>query len=210
MSEVSENEQSKSCLRRNPPLGSPCLAWPTVTCAAKRRRTRERAGGSNPEMCILREPTHLTLCGRPRRATAWVVSSRSLRGPRLRHAANCLMHGSREISAEPRPPGRQSREGNRSYAVMINAEKSDEAIVPRKSPIPWVTPGEGDGGKGRGQGESHTLKHSPDSEPGCCAPKRVWVGVTAAPRSDRSHSASPRWEPGAGNPLAGFCPGGGP
>jgi hypothetical protein len=25
-----------------------------------------------------------------------------------------------------------------------------------------------------------------------------------------SHSVDPKWEPGAGNPLAGFCPGGGP
>src|SRR5689334_4100086 len=28
--------------------------------------------------------------------------------------------------------------------------------------------------------------------------------------STASQSVDPRWEPGAGNPLAGFCPGGGP
>nr|AYM54369.1 hypothetical protein [Sorangium cellulosum] len=45
---------------------------------------------------------------------------------------------------------------------------------------------------------------------------RAAVPPPAAPHppslavSTASQSADPRWEPGAGNPLAGFCPGGGP
>jgi hypothetical protein len=65
-----------------------------------------------------------------------------------------------------------------------------------------------DGGKDRGCGETRRRKRVLDTERAKARPRntvsRSAFGVSRGPAVDL------RWEPGAGNPPAGFCPGGRP
>ncbi len=136
--------------------------------------------------------------------------------------------------------GRQSRESDKRHAVTVAFEKSDEAVVPGKSAKMRVTPFESTEGRAEAKGSSvarnarstqselravtHTQRirqgtaRTPvpcSMRPSRChhraAPSWTDAAVRAATGSRQPPYASdPRWEPGAGNPLAGFCPGGGP
>jgi hypothetical protein len=136
--------------------------------------------------------------------------------------------------------GRQSREGDKRHAVTVAFEKSDEAIVPEKSTKMWVTPFESMEGRAEAKGSSAARNaRSTQSEPRAATQtQRIRQGAPRTPvscsmRPSRCHhrtapswtdaavragpgslpfpyASDPRWEPGAGNPLAGFCPGGGP
>ena len=62
------------------------------------------------------------------------------------------------------------------------------------------------GGKDLGQGKIHCTKRVLDTERGRRDHETQWMGK----RGLGLVSRDPRWEPGAGNPPAGICPGGGP
>ena len=117
-------------------------------------------------------------------------------------------------------------------------EKSDEAIVPTKSVKMWVTPFEPMEERAEAKGSS-AVRNAHPTPSGPVAPTqmqrirqralrtssgarayiqsntppiRAWMdAVFGHPLTkDRFlYASDPRWEPGAGNPLAGFCPGGG-
>jgi len=103
--------------------------------------------------------------------------------------------------------GRQPRKGNCRNPRTKASEESDAVVVPEKSSNAQVTLAETmeerAAAKGMLADETRTGRRAGD-----CAPTNIsWLGQRA--QSTR-YAAYPRWEPGAGNPLAGICPGGGP
>jgi hypothetical protein len=134
--------------------------------------------------------------------------------------------------------GRQSRESDERHAVTVALEKSDEAIVPEKSAKMRVTPFESMEGRAEAKGSS-AARNAPSTQSEtsaatgmqrvrqgapCVAGRQLDAVIQAfytiargwllqfewrPTRRSASYASDPRWEPGAGNPLAGFCPGGG-
>ena len=133
---------------------------------------------------------------------------------------------------------RHGREG-RSRKPQQSFEVSDAPIVPtcEKSANAEVTPAESMEGRGAAKGSS-VARDAPSTQGETSADTKMQrtrqgvpcvVGRRSMQTSKRVHRRSgwlrqlerrsirrstpyaldPRWEPGAGNPLAGFCPGGG-
>ena len=118
--------------------------------------------------------------------------------------------GSWEISKVPRRPQEGRQPWERDEAVRhggslreVGRGHSTEEVGEDAGNARRV-----DGGKGRGHGETRHRKRALDAVRGNARPR------TMASRSSfgagRGSIVAPRWEPGAGNPLAGFCPGGRP
>ena len=134
--------------------------------------------------------------------------------------------------------GRQLRESDERHAATMTFEKSDEAIVPTKSVKMRVTPFEPMEERAEAKGSSAVRNAPPTpSGPGTptqmqrirqralrtssgapayiqsnTPPIRAWMDADFRHQvtTDRFlYASDPRWEPGAGNLLAGFCPGGG-
>ena len=189
------------------PPGSPFLAQRGATHEAKRRRTSERAGRQSPENLLAGRADVVLLCGRPRAGSKergrgspplpgveefgtftpgfCAGTGRSRRGPagqRVRRAS----------------PGRETtiwckrREVRRGRST---GEVGEDVGNARRV----------DGGKGRGRGKLCCIRRTIDT-----ARARYVAMQQIGHRRTTSFSADPRWEPGAGNPLAGICPGGGP
>ena len=147
--------------------------------------------------------------------------------------------GDLEGASPPVVGGRQSRESDKRHAVTVAFEKSDEAIVPEKSAKMRVTTFESMEGRAEAEGSSaarnarstqselraptqtQRIRQGAPRTPVSCsmrpsrchhrsAPSWTDAAVRAGAGSRPSlYASDPRWEPGAGNPLAGFCPGGG-
>ena len=117
--------------------------------------------------------------------------------------------------------GRQPGEGHKPQSLGASVEESDAVVVPEKLANSRVTPEESveerTAAKGkaaprnasRAQDRDDALTHlerlgERGKQKGSCTPTRWSASVRA------SLAVDPRWEPGAGNPLAGLCPGGGP
>jgi len=134
--------------------------------------------------------------------------------------------------------GRQSRESDKRHAVTVTFEKSDEAVVPMKSAKMRVTPFESMEGRAEAKG-SFAARNAPSTQSEIGAPPQMqrirqgasqkssgarvdiqsftpsikaWMDAAVRASGDQGpapYASYPRWEPGAENPLAGFCPGGG-
>jgi len=134
---------------------------------------------------------------------------------------------------------RQSRESDKRHAVTVTFEKSDEAVVPAKSAKMWVTPFESMEERAEAKGSS-AVRNARSTPSELRAPTQMqrirqratrkssgahvdiqsftppiiaWMNTAVRAPGDEGralYASDPRWEPGAGNPLAGFCPGGGP
>jgi group II intron reverse transcriptase/maturase len=61
--------------------------------------------------------------------------------------------------------GRQRREGDKPQAAQCVSEKSDEAVVPKKSPKTWVTPVESTEGRVSAKGKS-AARNAPSAQDG--------------------------------------------
>jgi hypothetical protein len=126
--------------------------------------------------------------------------------------------GSRGKANSRKPRGHAPSSGLCSDGAY--PEESDAGMVPEKSAKTRVTPVESMEGRAAAAGK-------PDPQ----TPRRTLCRKTWDQRVEKGRTASggrdprgittlglpsarcsvdPRWEPGAGNPLAGFCPGGGP
>ena len=87
------------------------------------------------------------------------------------------------------------------YAVPTNFERAGAVPARRKSNLAPI---------------AAATKPARALEPRADASLRASLPTSASPHPSSlayrhaSLSVDPRWEPGAGNPLAGFCPGGGP
>lgn len=152
------------------------------------------------------------------------------RGRGVRHVHTCLMHGNREASEGAHclwwAAGNRGKATSRTPRGRRTArpfEESDAGVVPEKSAKTWATPVESMEGRPKAEGKlvqrnaSRTLSREDarthlervgpqEEEGGGTTTGRL---TTDGPRSSCA-SVDPRWEPGAGNPLAGLCPGGGP
>jgi len=120
--------------------------------------------------------------------------------------------------------GRQAREGDKPQAVGAHApkphasEESDALIVPEKSANSWVTPEESMAGRGAANGKlaQRNAFRAQDRVDALTLLERVGQratvvkGATHPLPTVRFYSVDRRREPGAGNPHAGFCTGGGP
>ena len=135
--------------------------------------------------------------------------------------------------------GRQTRERDERQSGVVAFESSDEAIVPVKSAKMRVTPFESMEGRAEAKGSS-VARNAPSTQSETGAPTqmqrirqratqkssgarvdiqsftppiRAWMDAAVRATGDQGpalYASYPRWEPGAGNLLAGFCPGGGP
>jgi hypothetical protein len=118
------------------------------------------------------------------------------------------MHGNRETSEGPAEmfDSRHGREGT-SRNPQQSFEESDAFVVPtcKKLAKTRVTPVESMEGRDAANGilAPRDTSRAQDRND-VLSRRRGSEGELLAP------SVAPRWEPGAGNPLAGFCPGGGP
>jgi hypothetical protein len=147
--------------------------------------------------------------------------------------------GDLEGASPPVVGGRQSRESDKRHAGTVTFEKSDEVVVPEKSAKMWVTPFEPMEERTEAKGSSAARNARP-TQSGLRAqtqmqrirqrailkasgarvdiqsitpPIITWMDAAVRAPGDQEqalYASDPRWEPGAGNPLAGFCPGGGP
>lgn len=148
--------------------------------------------------------------------------------------------GDLEGASRPVVGGRQLRESDKRHAATMTFEKSDDAIVPVKSAKMRVTPFESMEGRAEAKGSSvarnapstqselraptqtQRIRQGAARTPAARSmrPSRchhqaapIWTDAVvrgAAGSRPSPYASDPRWEPGAGNPLAGFCPGGGP
>ena len=147
--------------------------------------------------------------------------------------------GDLEGASPPVVGGRQSRESDKRHAVTVAFEKSDEAVVPEKSAKMRVTPFESMEGRAEAKGSSvaRNARSTPSelraptqmqrirqraiqSSSGArvdiqsfTPPIIVWMATAVRAPGDEGqalYASDPRWEPCAGNPPAGLCPGGGP
>jgi hypothetical protein len=191
----------------SPPPGSPFLAQRGATHEAKRRRTSERAGRQSPENLLTGRADVVLPGGRPRAASEksgrgclplpgveefgtftsgfCAGTGRSRRGP----AGQCVRRAS---------PGRETAIWCKRREVRRG--RSTEEVGEDVGNARRV-----DGGKGRGRGKICCIQRILDTaRTRCVAMQQI------GHRRIASFSVDPRWEPGAGNPLAGICPGGGP
>ena len=106
--------------------------------------------------------------------------------------------------------GRRTREGEEPQSAVVERQKSDEAVVPKKLAKTRVTPVESVEGRAEAKGKSTARNASPTQGGKDALTHLQWIGKRALGLPSVSLAVDPRWEPGAGNPLAGFCPGGGP
>jgi len=88
-------------------------------------------------------------------------------------------------------------------------EESDEVIVPEKSAKTWVTPVESMEGRTEAKGKS-AARNAPRTQGRTNDAPTDMQRIGQRAKIDALTSVDPRWEPSAGNPLAGLCPGGGP
>jgi len=146
--------------------------------------------------------------------------------------------GDLEGASPPVVGGRQSRESDKRHAVTVTSEKSDAAVVPAKSAKMRVTPFESMEGRAKAKGSS-AVRNARSTPSELRAPTQMqrirqrairrssaarvdiqsstppiiaWMDTAVRAPDDEGqapYASDPRWEPGAGNPLAGFCPGGG-
>lgn len=148
--------------------------------------------------------------------------------------------GDLAVASPPVVGGRQSRESDKRHAVTASCEKSDEAVVPEKSAKMRVTPFESmeERAEAKGSSAARNARSTQSELRAPTQTQRIRQGATRTPvlrsmRPSRCHhraapdwtdaavraaadscpspyASNPRWEPGAGNPPAGLCPGGGP
>ena len=102
---------------------------------------------------------------------------------------------------------KQPREGDEPQSAGESVEKSDAGVVPEKPAKTWVTPVESVEGRPSAKGKSAARNARSTQREESALTALQQIGQRA---KNASLSVDPRWEPGAGNPLAGFCPGGGP
>jgi len=106
--------------------------------------------------------------------------------------------------------GRQPWESDKRYAAVVSLREVGRGHSTVEVGEDVGNARRVDGGKDRGQGEVRGTKRVLDTE----RDRRAHAHATDRGRSagfaPRVVVVAPRWEPGAGNPLAGFCPGGGP
>jgi len=102
-----------------------------------------------------------------------------------------------------RKTGRQKPQSEKTF------EESDAQIVPtcKKSTNSRVTPEESMEGRGAANGKSASRNTLRAQDRQSVLTKLERIGQRA---KEIRWPVDQRWEPGAGNPLAGFCPGGGP
>jgi hypothetical protein len=231
LDEESIDESGKSCPGRSSPPGSPPLR-------SVGRPTRRSVGGrvsgpgdGAPKHPSLREPTQSDHAeghgGGPNNVGVDLpLSPGSWSSARL-HMPHAREPGDLGGCPPPVVGGGQPREGNKPDAAGAPKaqpfEESDAGVVPEKSAKTWVTPVEPmeerpkAKGKlvqrnasrtlGRQDATTHLERVGPQEEEG--GGTTTGRLTTDGPRSTCA-SVDPRWEPGAGNPLAGLCPGGGP
>jgi len=97
-----------------------------------------------------------------------------------------------------------AQEGENPQAEPTSVEKSDEVVVPKKSAKTRVTPVESMEERTEAKGKSAATSVSSTQREHETLCRSRWENEQV------SASADPRWKPGAGNPHAGICPGGGP
>ena len=109
-------------------------------------------------------------------------------------------------ACEEEMTSRQTREGEEPQAAVVERQKSDEVVVPKKSAKTRVTPVETMEGRTEAKGKSAARNAFSTLGEDNASTNLQRIGK----RRTASLPVDPRWEPGAGNPLAGICPGGGP
>ena len=145
--------------------------------------------------------------------------------------------GDLEGASPPVVGGRQLRESDKRHAATMTFEKSDEAVVPAKSAKMRVTPFESMEGRAEAKGSS-VARNAPSTQSETGAPTqmqrirqratqksygarvdiqsltpsiRAWMDAAVRASGDQGpalYASYPRWEPGAGNPLAWALSGG--
>jgi hypothetical protein len=112
--------------------------------------------------------------------------------------------GDLDVALPTMVSGEPAQEGENPQAEPTSVEKSDEVVVPKKSAKTRVTPFESTEGRTEAKGKSVASSVSSTQR------EQETLRCSRWENEQASASADPRWKPGAGNPLAGFCPGGGP
>ena len=124
------------------------------------------------------------------------------------HQASAREPGDLDVALPVMVSGEPAQEGNEPQAGAKIVEKSDKVIVPKKSAKTRVTPVEPMEGRSEAKGKSAARNAS--STPSEHDALTFLQRIRERAKQLVSLSVDPRWEPGAGNLHAGFCPGGGP
>lgn len=83
------------------------------------------------------------------------------------------------VASPPMVGGRQPREGHKPHAAATTSEKSDEAVVPKKSAKTWVTPVESMEGRAEAKGNSTARNASPAQDGVDALTSLQWIGQHA-------------------------------